>query len=72
METVQLRLDERTLQRARDIARQRGYSLDELLVQLLQQLEAPDPLLGLFADEPELLDQITEAAMTSRERDALR
>jgi hypothetical protein len=29
-------------------------------------------LLGLFSDEPELIDQITEWAMKSREKDSLR
>jgi hypothetical protein len=31
-----------------------------------------DPLLGLMADEPELLDAVVEAAMTARERHPLR
>jgi hypothetical protein len=31
-----------------------------------------DQLLGLFAEEAELVDEITEAAMQARERDALR
>jgi hypothetical protein len=32
----------------------------------------PDRLLGLFAEEAELLDQITESAMKGRENDSLR
>ncbi len=31
-----------------------------------------DQLLGLFADEPELIDEITESAMAARELDSLR
>jgi hypothetical protein len=31
-----------------------------------------DKLLGLFSDEPELIDEITESAMKSRENDPLR
>jgi hypothetical protein len=31
-----------------------------------------DPLLGLMADEPELIDQVVEMAMTSRESHPLR
>ncbi len=31
-----------------------------------------DRLLGLFSDEPELIDEITESAMKSRENDPLR
>jgi len=32
----------------------------------------PGTILGLFADEPELMDEINEAAMVARERDPLR
>ena len=32
----------------------------------------PDRLLGLFAEDAELLDQITESAMQGRENDSLR
>ena len=31
-----------------------------------------DKLLGLFTDQPDLLDQVTEQAMYARETDALR
>ena len=31
-----------------------------------------DQLLGLFADDAELIDEMTESAMQARERDALR
>ena len=34
--------------------------------------QSSDQLLGLFADDPGLIDQITESAMQARERDALR
>jgi hypothetical protein len=34
--------------------------------------EDDDKLLGLFSDETELMDQITEWAMKSREKDSLR
>ena len=33
---------------------------------------ATDPLLGLMVDEPELLDEVVEAAMVARERHPLR
>jgi hypothetical protein len=33
----------------------------------LEQLGINDPLIGLFADEPELMDEITENAMQVRE-----
>jgi hypothetical protein len=32
----------------------------------------PGAILGLFADAPELMDEISEAAMVARERDPLR
>ncbi len=38
----------------------------------LKQLAAIDPLLGLFADEPELIEAATEDAMQSRESTPLR
>jgi hypothetical protein len=31
-----------------------------------------DPLLGLMADEPDLVDRVLEAALMARERDPLR
>jgi len=34
--------------------------------------KSSDNLMGLFADEPELIDQISESAMQARERDSLR
>ena len=34
--------------------------------------EPVDPVLGMFADEPGLIDDIAAAAMAARERDALR
>jgi hypothetical protein len=38
----------------------------------MEKTEEPDQLLGLFADDTELIDQITESAMQARERDSLR
>ncbi|MBD3326547.1 hypothetical protein GF339_18325 [candidate division KSB3 bacterium] len=47
------------------------HLLDVLNAMLLQSLPTPegqnDALLGLFADQPELLDQVTEQAMQARE-----
>ncbi len=36
------------------------------------QPDEDDRLLGLFSDEPELMDEIAESAMKSRENDLLR
>lgn len=32
----------------------------------------PGAIIGLFADEPELIDEVCESAMQSRERDPMR
>ena len=50
--------------------------IDQLLEQL-QQMGTPTPigqdlLLGLFADDSELVDTVTESAMQARNRDSLR
>ncbi|RZB36605.1 MAG: hypothetical protein SRB2_01907 [Desulfobacteraceae bacterium Eth-SRB2] len=34
--------------------------------------DEPDKLLGLFADESELVDHVTESVMQARENDSLR
>jgi hypothetical protein len=33
---------------------------------------APDAIVGLFADEPELIEEVSEGAMQARETDPLR
>ena len=35
-------------------------------------LNDPGAIIGLFADEPELMHEVSEAAMVARERDPLR
>lgn len=44
----------------------------EVHLRPLSQIADKDPLIGLFSEEPELVDQILEYAMHSRERDSLR
>ncbi len=72
METIELQLDEQTLEQARKLAAARQVSVEELLKEALGRLSVPpapdDPITGMFADEPELLDQIDEEAMLARER----
>lgn len=50
--------------------------LDMLNTLVLRSIPTPQDtnngLLGLFADQPDLLDQVTEQAMHARETDALR
>lgn len=76
MERIQIELDEETLARARRLAEARRCSLDELVKAFIQQETKPtssiDTVLGMFGDEPELLDEVVESAMQARERDALR
>jgi hypothetical protein len=76
VETIELQLDEQTLAHARRLAAARHVSVEELLKEALSHLGVPptveDPITGMFADEPELLDQIVEEAMQARERDPFR
>jgi hypothetical protein len=77
MEKVELEIEERTLERARRLAASRHCSLGQLVSQALDQLGAPghvttNLVLGVFADEPELMDQVVESAMVAREQHPLR
>jgi hypothetical protein len=76
MERIEIELDEETLARARKLAEARRCSLDELVKEFIRQETKPtssiDTMLGMFADEPALLDEVVESAMQARERDPLR
>lgn len=76
MERIEIELDEETLARARKLAEARRCSLDELVRAFIQEETKPitpeDTVLGMFADEPDLLDAVVESAMQARERDSLR
>jgi len=76
MEKIELQLDEQTLARAMKLAESRQCSLEDLIKEIIQQTEvsgtSDDPFLGMFADEPELVDQIIESTMTAREAHPLR
>ena len=76
MKTIKLTLDNDILDRARDLAEARKVSLDELVTEALRRLayerDAENGLIGLFAEEPELLDDVINSAMDARERDPLR
>jgi hypothetical protein len=76
MKTIQLQLDEQTLERAWRIAKIRHRTLEELIQEIISQLgeaeAASDPFLGMFAHEPELVDQVIESAMKAREEHPLR
>lgn len=76
MPTIELQLDAQTLERARQLAESRRSTLEGLLKELVEQLSAgavgKDPVLGMFSDEPELVDEVIEAAMSAREEHPLR
>jgi hypothetical protein len=72
-ETVQLKLDKKTLRHAEKLAAARRLTLAELLQEVIAGLDKPaDPLCGLFRDEPEIMDQVVNDAMTTLETHPLR
>ena len=76
MQKIELQLDEEILARALKLAASRQCSLEELIREIIEQMEmsetAHEPFLGMFADEPELVDQMMESTMMARERHSLR
>jgi hypothetical protein len=76
MKVVELHLDEETYQRAHDLATFRHLTLEELFAVALERLEmlteSQALLIGMFSEEPELLDLVVEDAMQSRESHRLR
>lgn len=70
MEKIELQLDDKTLEKARWLAKSRHCDLSELISYAINQLEVTDPpkdrLLGLFADDPESVDQMLEEVMKDR------
>ena len=76
MTIVRLHLDSRTFEQVKHIAARRRATVETLIQGLVQRLVAiettDDPILGMFAQEPDLMDTITAAAMSARETDPLR
>lgn len=75
MVSIELHVDERLLQEAQRLAQARGSTVEAVLTEILERslsADAADPWLGMFADEPDLLDEVVGLAMRARERDALR
>jgi hypothetical protein len=71
--TVRLKLDRRTLRHVEELAAAQQCTVEEFLEGLISRLEKPaDPLLGLFRDAPQVLDQIVEEAMSARATHPLR
>lgn len=77
MTTIKLQLDDDTFARAQALAKQRGCTLSQLIAQLVTDGDNGDrephddapSVVGLFADEPELLDAVVADAMRAREGD---
>ncbi len=76
MEKIELQLDEEVLARALKLAAVRQCSLEDLIKEIIEQMEifetTDDPFLGMFADDPELIDQVMEFTMMAREAHPLR
>lgn len=74
MKTIELQLDEETLERAQRLAEARRCTLEQLIKELLAPPAKPngDPFLGMWAAEPDLVDQVVEAALRAREAHPLR
>ena len=70
-------MDDQTLAQAESLARHRGVTVEQLLAELVEQASRPlggagEQVLGLFGDEPDLMDQVAEDALRSREEQPLR
>ncbi len=67
MKTIEVQLDEQTFERARRLAETRHYTLETLIAEIVQHLATiemkGDLLLGIFADEPETIDQVIGATI---------
>lgn len=75
MSTDELHLDAQTLARAKLLAAEQSLSVEEFVAEAIRRYEvtsgverAPSAsMIGLFADVPELVDQIVQEAYRDRE-----
>ncbi len=76
MTTIELRLDDRALDRARRLARTRRCPLERVFEDEIEKMPLAethdDRFLGMFSGQPELIDEVTRSAMKAREHDSLR
>lgn len=74
--TVEVQLDERTLIRLKRMAESQRLTIETVLKDMIERFveaeTASDPVLGMFAQEPELMDAVMAAVMEARETDPLR
>ncbi|MDB9375213.1 hypothetical protein [Nodularia sphaerocarpa] len=70
MEKIEVELDRLTFERAKTLAIVNQSSLSELITHVIERLaeiqEKKDPLMGLYADVPEIVDEILAEAMEKR------
>jgi hypothetical protein len=75
MPTIELQLPEETWQRARRSAEASHATVEEWLVAAIERTAVDldqNPILGLFSQEPDVVDTVMEDAMTTREQHTLR
>lgn len=76
MITINIRLDDEALLGLQRLADSRRCTVEELLKTLILGLAsgtiAPDPVLGVLADESELMNQVLAEAFSARESHPLR
>ncbi len=76
MSTFELHLDELSYARAKHMAEARNVSVEQWASEAIERFSVVmpstpperDSMIGLFADAPELLDQIVEQAYKDREQ----
>ncbi|AFY50058.1 hypothetical protein Nos7524_4299 [Nostoc sp. PCC 7524] len=75
MEKIELQLDQKTLEKAIALAKSHHCDLSELITYAIDQLTATeqekDHLLGLFADDPDSVNEMLEEVMKYRAADRL-
>lgn len=76
MKTIELQLDDDTFARAQQLAKVRRYSLELFIADIIKRLAQVepqnDPMLGMFAEEPDIIDQVMTEVMAARETHPLR
>jgi len=74
--SLQFSLPKATYQLLKGVARKARKSESDILLDALRayldRLAKVDPFLGMFADEPEMVDQLVSQAMLGRETTRLR
>jgi len=76
METIEVKLNERTLARLRKMAAAQRLAIDAMLQDIIEHLSEVETsrssVLGMFSQEPEVLDSVIDDVMAARERTSLR